>query len=63
MSQFICSFRGFFYRVFSLQEEARREKKRMEEERRREEEEKDSLEDLSFNGHLDSSLSVSLLER
>jgi hypothetical protein len=40
-----------------LQEEARREK-----ERRREEEE-DSLEDLSFNGHLDSSLSVSLLER
>jgi hypothetical protein len=48
---------GFFYRVFSPvpQEEARREKKRMEEE--------DSLEDLSFNGHLDSSLSVSLLER
>ncbi len=39
-----------------LQEEARREKKRMEEEA-------DSLEDLSFNGHLDSSLSVSLLER
>jgi hypothetical protein len=47
-----------FYRVFTpfLQEEARREKKRMEEE-------EDSLEDLSFNGHLDSSLSVSLLER
>jgi hypothetical protein len=50
--------RDFFIEFFFsllLQEEARREKKRMEEE--------DSLEDLCFNGHLDTSLSVSLLER
>jgi hypothetical protein len=55
--------RDFLWCFFSPfpQEEARREKMRMEDERRREED--SSLEDLSFNGHLDSSLSVSLLER